>query len=72
MLSEIVTNAPVVLGTAVRPPLTPLTALIALGGLGLGGWLVWMGVFFDHHPSTSTTEASAPNGGRPTGHRDPG
>jgi hypothetical protein len=44
---HLLSAAPVLLGAAVRPPLTLLTASIGLGGLALGAWLIWMGVFFD-------------------------
>lgn len=54
MHSELSSVAPVVLASAVRPPLNFLTALIGLGGLGLGAWLVWIGLVFDRPTTTST------------------
>lgn len=52
MSHHLLSAAPVLLGSAVRPPLNLLTAAIGLGGLGLGAWLAWIGVFFDRPTGT--------------------
>jgi hypothetical protein len=57
---HLLSAAPVLLGRAVRPPLTVLTALIGLGGLGLGAWLVWIGVFFDRPTGAPGTRPLPP------------
>jgi hypothetical protein len=56
---HLLSAAPVLLGGAVRPPLNPLTAAIGLGGLALGAWLAWIGLFFDR-PTRAPRSRSLP------------
>ena len=73
MSHHLLSAAPVLLGGAVRPPLNVLTAIIGLGGLALGGWLAWMGVFFDRptgRPVTRSVPPTTPAEPRPAPDRN--
>jgi hypothetical protein len=59
-VSHFLSAAPVLLGAAVRPPLNLLTATIGLGGLALGAWLAWIGVFFDRPTGTPMGRPTRP------------
>ena len=74
MSHHLLSVAPVLLGNAVRPPLTLLTAVIGLGGLALGAWLAWIGVFFDRPtgtPVAGSARPTAPTSTEPRSDPDP-